>query len=1004
LRGCWWLLLPLGLGLCVSGWGKTIHVPKDQPTIQMGIDAAASGDQVVVAAGTYLENIDFKGKAIQVISSDGPGTTIIDGGHKSATVSFHLGELRDSILSGFTITHGGSGYSAQGEGGGVAVTGAAPSIQSNVITANDCHGVTLFRSGALVEGNTISGSVDTDPDQCDVSGSGVYIDEPSAVTQYPGAEVLGNVIENNNQTDADLSDWYNHASGGGIYVNSGDGDILENNVIRNNFASSGSGGIVAWYTSHLIVFQNIIYGNSTYGFGGGMMINSPELDTPVEFMGVIANNTVQGNSTLASGMPSDIFFGGSQSVFAFVNNIVAGSTSQPAIACDFFGAPSIQIPVVMDHNDVLNASGQPIRSECGDLIGTYGNIASDPVFVSAATGDFHLKAGSPAIDGGNNSGLQLVSSLGGKPGLDDGDQPRVQDGTGNGYAVVDMGAFEYAGKENTAGTTLVVTPNVYEVFANTPITMTVQAISSLGIPEGDVVLFEDGVQLTRASLNEGVVPITLNPTAGVHGFVAKYAGQGEFEPGESVMIYVVVSGMSTSLACNSNLNPSVVGQLVSFGCVLGSSGNAASGAITFTDLTIGTTLGTVKLDSQGAASLTTSSLAVGTHDIHAAYGGDSVYESATADVQQVVNAAAPAATATALSSSLNPATVGKMVTFSAVVTSASGTVNGPVIFLDGTATLGTGQLNAGTATLATATLDVGTHSITAVYAGNASYTASTSTALQEVVKAAAPMATATGLLSSFNPAPAGRAVTFTATVASTNATPDGIVNYLDGTTLLGTAQLSGGTGNYTTASLGVGTHAITAMYAGSAQFAASTSSVLEQVIAQPAAGDFAVNITPGARTVFRGATASVAVAVTSEGGFSGTVALSCSGLPAESSCGFAPGTMTGSGGSTLTITTADWHPETRADGRSGVPWRGGAGGGLALGFVVMLLPRRWRRRGGYLVCLGLIAMGASSGCGSLKLVGGTPAGTYAIQIVGTSVVNGQTVRHSATEMLTVKKY
>ncbi len=58
---------------------RTIHVPVDQPTIQAGINAANPGDTVLVSPGTYTENIDFMGKAITVISSAGPGTTVIDG-------------------------------------------------------------------------------------------------------------------------------------------------------------------------------------------------------------------------------------------------------------------------------------------------------------------------------------------------------------------------------------------------------------------------------------------------------------------------------------------------------------------------------------------------------------------------------------------------------------------------------------------------------------------------------------------------------------------------------------------------------------------------------------------------------------------------------------------------------------------------------------------------------------------------------------------------------------
>ncbi len=56
----------------------TIHVPADQATIQAAIAAAQPGDTVLVAPGTYLENLNF-GKAITVTSLDGPSVTIVDG-------------------------------------------------------------------------------------------------------------------------------------------------------------------------------------------------------------------------------------------------------------------------------------------------------------------------------------------------------------------------------------------------------------------------------------------------------------------------------------------------------------------------------------------------------------------------------------------------------------------------------------------------------------------------------------------------------------------------------------------------------------------------------------------------------------------------------------------------------------------------------------------------------------------------------------------------------------
>jgi hypothetical protein len=76
----------------------------------------------------------------------------------------------------------------------------------------------------------------------------------------------------------------------------------------------------------------------------------------------------------------------------------------------------------------------------------------------------------------------------------------------------------------------------------------------------------------------------------------------------------------------------------------------------------------------------------------------------------------------------------------------------------------------------------------------------------------------------------GQSVTFTATVSGNFATPTGTVTFMDGTTTLDVASLSGGTATYTTSSLGVATHMITAVYDGDATYGASTSSALSEVV------------------------------------------------------------------------------------------------------------------------------------------------------------------------------
>src|SRR5947199_10128278 len=78
--------------LCKQTVGATLHVPSDIPTIQGAIDASANGDIVLIAPGTYYENVNFKGRAITVTSEQGPQVTIIDGRYLAPVVSFTSAE------------------------------------------------------------------------------------------------------------------------------------------------------------------------------------------------------------------------------------------------------------------------------------------------------------------------------------------------------------------------------------------------------------------------------------------------------------------------------------------------------------------------------------------------------------------------------------------------------------------------------------------------------------------------------------------------------------------------------------------------------------------------------------------------------------------------------------------------------------------------------------------------------------------------------------------------
>lgn len=84
------------------------------------------------------------------------------------------------------------------------------------------------------------------------------------------------------------------------------------------------------------------------------------------------------------------------------------------------------------------------------------------------------------------------------------------------------------------------------------------------------------------------------------------------------------------------------------------------------------------------------------------------------------------------------------------------------------------------------------------------------------------------LTSSVNPSTQGQSVTFSAAVTATSGTPTGAVRFMKGTTLLGTATLSGGMATFATSALLSGSNSIKASYGGTNYLASSAS--LTQIV------------------------------------------------------------------------------------------------------------------------------------------------------------------------------
>ena len=251
-----------------------------------------------------------------------------------------------------------------------------------------------------------------------------------------------------------------------------------------------------------------------------------------------------------------------------------------------------------------------------------------------------------------------------------------------------------------------------------------------------------------------------------------------------------------------------------------------AGQVTFYDGT--THLDSVPVDSSGKAILTIPLLSGGSHDVRAWYEGTADFASSgSLTLKQTVSAAGTAATMT---SSLNPSQPGQGVAFTCTVLSGAGTPTGAVTFRDGPAMVATIPASTGfsgngapTWTWTTAALAAGTHSVTCAYSSDGNFAASASAAVVQTVTSPA---TTTVLTVSPNPVREDKLATYQATVTGAGGTPTGTLTFLDSGRVIGTATLSLGKAKLTRKPGGEGSHAITAVYGGSAAFAGSTSAMV----------------------------------------------------------------------------------------------------------------------------------------------------------------------------------
>jgi hypothetical protein len=401
----------------------TLYVDDDAPAggdgsrarpfadLQAAIDAAADGDDILVAGGTYAP-IAVNMKEVRLRGGYGADFAATSADTPSRIVGTPAGpvvtlfETGDSVVDGFVIRGGQRGISIDAD---YLSTTNRPDIRNNVIEENGSAamvggGIFAIHCNASITGNTIrdnigdrgagiaAGCASIRIEDNVVENNVAHGDHGGGIYLYGEMlEVRRNVIRNNEVGVIATYGW-----GAGLLVY-GEGSVAvsEGNVFTENHAMSlGSGAFVDDGAS--VTFVNDLFHHNDCGTAGGAALYVDGYDTDVSSTARLVNVTIADHDCPAS--QGNAIAVEAQSRVELVNAIVWGNGD------DFIADATSSITAT------YTLSAESIAGE--------GNLSADPLFADPANGDYHVRSTQGRYD--PSSGLFVTDGTD-SPTIDAGD-------------------------------------------------------------------------------------------------------------------------------------------------------------------------------------------------------------------------------------------------------------------------------------------------------------------------------------------------------------------------------------------------------------------------------------------------------------------------------------------------------------------------------------------------------------------------------------------------------